>query len=114
MTDAKKLVLQLIMYASDHQDQYPTNINDTTNYWNNADGPMTFQNQFDLVFQGPVSNVTDAANTIAVRGKEPWLQNGKWVKAYGFVDGHSVIMAQPPEGFDAWEQQHIAPPPNGQ
>jgi RNA polymerase sigma factor (sigma-70 family) len=114
LNDTKKLDLLLIMYASDHQNQFPTNVNDATNYWNSADGPMSFQNQYELVAQGSIAGISNAADTIAVREKEPWLRNGKWLKAYGFVDGHAVIMAEPPEGFAAWEQQHIAVPAAGQ
>jgi hypothetical protein len=37
------------------------------------------------------------------------MSNGKWVRAYGFADGHSEIHKADTAGdLDAWEQQHVA------
>jgi hypothetical protein len=59
-----------------------------------------------------MANITDPAGTIVVREKEATWVNGKWCKAYGFADGHSEYEAEPPEGFAAWESQHLLPRPN--
>jgi RNA polymerase sigma factor (sigma-70 family) len=111
MNDAKQIGLGVLMYASDHQNQYPTDFSQLTNYFKSADDAAAYNNQFEIVAQGSTTNLSDAATTLAVRERQPWLSNGKWIKAYGFADGHAVIMAQPPEGFDAWEQAHMMPPP---
>jgi RNA polymerase sigma factor (sigma-70 family) len=111
MNNAKQIGLGVLMYADDHQNQYPTDFSQLTNYFKNADDAAAYNSQFEIVVQGSTTNLSDAANTLAVRERQPWLSNGKWVKAYGFADGHAVIMAQPPEGFDAWEQQHMMPLP---
>jgi hypothetical protein len=34
--------------------------------------------------------------------------------ACGFADGHGQLMSQPPEGFEQWEKEHMAPPPANQ
>ncbi len=113
MNSAKQLSLGIIMYAADHQNQYPSDIMDATNYWNNSDLANSFKKQFELVVQGTVTNLSNPATTIAVKEKQPWLSKGNWVKVYGYADGHVEILKQPPEGFDAWEQAHMMPSPAG-
>jgi len=107
MNDAKQVVLGLMLYASDNQNQLPTDFSLATNYWGDA---LTGTNQFELVIQGSLQNVTNAGDTIAIREREPFFVNGKWFKAYGFADGHSEIKTEPPEGFEAWEKQHMLAP----
>lgn len=71
-------------------------------------------NQFELTYQGPVSNLYNATNfhdLIVVREKQPWQgPTGKWLKIYGFADGHSEIHAEPSDGFNAFEQNHMLLP----
>ena len=107
MQDAKLLVLGLLMYSSDNQDRLPTNFDQTSNYWTNAEHHLTGTNQFELVVQGSIKSIPNPSTTIAVREKEATLVDGKWVKAYGFIDGHSEYKLEPPEGFEAWEKQHM-------
>lgn len=111
LNDAKLLVLGLMMHASDNQDRLPTDLSQTTNYLANGERRLTGTNQFELVVQGSLKNIANPATTIAVREKEASLVKGTWLKAYGFADGHSEYKKEPPEGFDAWEKQHIIPPP---
>ena len=110
MTDAKMLVLGLMLHASDNQDQLPADLSQTTNYLGNAEQGLTGTNQFELVAQGSLKSFTNPAATIVVREKDVSFYNGKWAKTYGFADGHSEIKREPPEGFDAWEQQHMISP----
>jgi RNA polymerase sigma factor (sigma-70 family) len=111
MNDAKLLMLGLIMYATDHQDLFPADFDQTSNYLAKAETerPFTGTNQFELLIQGSMRDVRNAATTIAVREKTPSLVNGARVKTYGFADGHAEIKREPPEGFEAWEKQHIQP-----
>jgi RNA polymerase sigma factor (sigma-70 family) len=114
ISTAKQAVLGVVMYAADNQNHYPTNIMDMTNYFNNPQFVDSLKSQFELVTRGSVENVSNAANTIALRQSAPVQLEGKWVKVYGFVDGHVQVLQQPPEGFDAWEQAHMIPPPASQ
>ncbi|HLP77992.1 MAG TPA: sigma-70 family RNA polymerase sigma factor [Candidatus Paceibacterota bacterium] len=111
MSDAKMLVLGLIMYSSDNKDQLPADLSQTTNYWNNAEQHLNAASRFELVIRGSMTNITNPSATIAVREKETSLVDGKRVKVYGFADGHSELKTEPSEGFDAWEQQHMIPQP---
>jgi hypothetical protein len=112
MTDAKLLGLGLILYTRDHQNQYPLDFDQITNYWANTQQKPSGTNVFELVAQGPITGITNPMDTIVVREKEPSFLNGKWVKAYGFADGHSQLLSEPPEGFEAWENAHIQPRPS--
>jgi hypothetical protein len=114
MNNAKQLALGLIMYSADHQNNLPNDITDATNYWTDPNLIETFKNQFDLVGRGSLQGLTNAADTIIARERAPAMLNGNWTKVYAFVDGHVEVKQQPPEGFDAWEQQHMMPPPPSQ
>jgi len=111
MNDAKLLVLGLLMFANDNQEQLPADLSQTTNYWKSAEHQLTATNNFELVLGGPLKSVTAPATTIAVREKEATFMRGKWFKTYGFADGHSELKTEPPEGFAAWEKAHIVASP---
>ena len=114
MSNAKQLGLGVLLYAGDHQNQYPADLSQLTNYFPNPDDVTTFKNQFEIVAQGSITNVSSPATTIAVQERQAWLSKGKLQKTYGFADGHVEIKTQPPEGFDAWEQTHMMPPASNQ
>ena len=74
---------------------------------------LSGSNQFERVAAESLAGITNPATTIVLREKESSIINGKRVKTYGFADGHSELIMEPEEGFDAWEKQHmISPSPN--
>lgn len=118
-------------FADHHGGQFPTNWEQSASYFDQYERgslnpgdtvPDTMAdfsemtNQFELTYQGAMSNLYNAANfhdLIVVREKQPWQgPTGKWMKIYGFADGHSQIQSEPPEGFDAYEQNHMLSPVN--
>jgi RNA polymerase sigma factor (sigma-70 family) len=115
LTDARSYALGFIMYANDNHGQFPTNWDEVSSYTNSIPQPNG-TNDFEIINQGLLnaSELGTSGGSIILIKSPAWLtSNGKWVKAYGFADGHSQIQAQPAEGFDAYEQQHtISPPPN--
>jgi RNA polymerase sigma factor (sigma-70 family) len=113
MNDARLLSFGWLMYANDHQNRLPAQLNETSNYWNNSDIHLTGTNEFEFLGQGSLKGLTNPATTIFLREKVPSYVNGTWVKAYGFADGHAEIKTEPPEGFDDWEKQHSMPAPDG-
>jgi hypothetical protein len=38
--------------------------------------------------------------------------DGKWERIYGMADGSVVLQTSEDGNFDAWEKQHMVPPPN--
>jgi RNA polymerase sigma factor (sigma-70 family) len=113
MTDAKQLVLGMVMYADDNQQQYPTNFEQIAgDFKDNFLSAMT--NQFEIVYQGPLANITSPSSTIVVQENQAWqTYDGKWAKTYGFADGHSEVHVEPDGSFNSFEQQHrVSPPPH--
>jgi hypothetical protein len=110
MDDAKNLVIQFLLYANDHQGQFPTNFDQVDSYSDKY--PTTGTNSFKIVYQGSQAALTKPGNTILIEETEPWpVSNGKWARAYGFADGHSVIQVSANRDFSAFEQQHTFQPP---
>ena len=61
--------------------------------------------EFEIVFQGSLPALTNPANTIVIREKQPrQLPDGRWARCYGFADGSTVQHAEPSGNFDAWER----------
>jgi prepilin-type processing-associated H-X9-DG protein len=107
MNTAKQLMLGIHMYAADNANQLPASFEQMSPYF---PSPID-TNQFEVVIQGSLNAITNAAETIALRERQPVLLNGVRMKTYGFADGHVEYKKEPPEGFDAWEAQHLMRPP---
>ena len=114
MNDADSYTLGIIMYAHDNQGQIPTNFDQIASYLTNAPSVPTGTNSFELVYHGSLDGLTDPKSVILIQeSQEMQTSNGRWIKTYGFADGHSEVQSQPDDSFDAFEQQHtISPPPN--
>jgi RNA polymerase sigma factor (sigma-70 family) len=116
MNNAKQFVLGMLLYANDNQEQFPANFDAVAPYFDpNPSGlARSNLNSFEIVYQGSPTNITSPSSIIVVREKQAWqTSTGKWVKTYGFADGHSEIHTEPDGNFDAWEQQHmVSPSPN--
>ncbi|HXB58854.1 MAG TPA: sigma-70 family RNA polymerase sigma factor [Candidatus Acidoferrales bacterium] len=108
-SDAKNMAIDQIYYANDHQGQYPTNVNQLDAYTNRF--PVSGTNDFQIVFQGSRSEISNPANVIVVQEPDAWPTfDGKWGKVYGFADGHAELHTTADGNFDAFELQHSVPP----
>src|SRR5262249_55263335 len=90
---SKLCALVAIMYAADHGDRYPPNLQDAASYWTQDDSvsnPIYSSDEFEFVASGiSVKPLTNAMDTIILREKQPrQLTVGKWGKVYAFADGH--------------------------
>jgi RNA polymerase sigma factor (sigma-70 family) len=111
---AKFVELAMIMFAGDNHNRYPTNFSQISNL---TEG-MTNQTSgigpeaFEFVNAGSANNQV-ASNKIILREQSPFrTTDGKWARTYGFGDGHVEIQISADGNFDAFEQQHMIPPPN--
>lgn len=116
MSDAKLLMLGLIMYAGDHTQQVARSLDQLEPYLRNSTPSLTGTNQFELAFQGSFKDIPNPAQTIVVREQQGWLaSDGSWHRAYGFADGHSELHTASDGDFETFEKQHLfSPPPAGQ
>ena len=119
MNDAKLLMLGLLMYAGDNNQQVAKSLDQLEPYLRDQTPALTGTNQFELFFQGSfkdIPNGTPAAQTIVVREAQAWqASDGGWLRAYGFADGHSEVHRAADGNFEPWEKQHtFSPPPAGQ
>ncbi len=112
LTDSKTYVLALMMHAEDNQQRFATNLDQVVSYLSKGERSVTGTNIFDVVFQGSRDSVTNSSAIILVREHQAHQSSdGRWTKAYGFLDGHAEIHLEPTANFDAFEQQHSWPPP---
>ena len=114
MTYTRQWVLAFILFADKNHNLYPSGFDEARPFLPAQDAAETnlTTGQFEILYQGPLTNITAPALTVVLREKQPRRSyNGKWSRAYGFADGHSEITSSPDGNFDAWEQRHIIPPP---
>jgi len=116
LTDARILVLGLIMHALDNTNQVATSLGQIEPYLRDKTPGLTGTNQFELVFQGSLKDIPNGSNFILVREGQAWqAPDGGWMRAYGFTDGHSEVHRAPDGDFEPWEKQHtFSRPPAGQ
>lgn len=71
---------------------------------------------FELVYHGTfkaLTRVTNPAQAIVIRQRQPSAYGDRWAKVYVFADGHCEIHTQPDPDFSEWEAQHRIPPQPG-
>jgi RNA polymerase sigma factor (sigma-70 family) len=110
MNYSKNWLLAFHLYAEKNQGQFPTQFDQAASFLtDNADAETAgLADQFEIVYQGLVTTITNPNNVIVLREKQSWQgPDGGWLKTYGFADGHSEIHRQADGNFDAWEKQRI-------
>ena len=100
-----------VMYADAHGGQYPPNLPATAGYCKTNYLDQVIAN-FDLVYTGSITNITDPSATIILKEKQAResLGDGKLVKAYAYADGHAVNYKSEDGTFDKWEVEQIIKP----
>lgn len=109
--DAKCYCMGMIVYAHKHGDMFPTNLSQTLPYLQNHLPSGT--NHFEILYHGtanlsgPTVNGIDWYEKGIILRSAPWqTTDGKWVRIYGFLDGHCEAHFEPDDNFSAWEKQH--------
>jgi RNA polymerase sigma factor (sigma-70 family) len=112
ISGAQQGVLAFIMFATDNNQQWPTNFAQARPYLGNSVEQV--ETNFDVAYQGLITNLTNPSTAIVLKEKQAWQSlNGKWKKTYGFADGHSEVHTEANGNFNDWENQHsVLPPPN--
>lgn len=116
MNRAKILCLGMMLYAADHEEQFPEELGQIQSYIEDTEDKeygdyLPADTEFELVYQGPLTEIQDPARTIVIREVESWPGlNGGWCKTYGFADGHSEVHGEDSSNFTAWENERIIAP----
>ncbi len=112
LSDAKVLMLGFVLFAQANQTQFPSTLDQAKPFLTNADWSLTQTNQFEILYQGSLTDLTSPQNIIVLREQQAWpAQQGGWSRTYGFADGHSEIHHSADGNFQDWEAQHILAPP---
>lgn len=116
ISDSRMIVLAMILQAEVNGGLITTNFNELTNYLHSADSSYTRTNDFELLYNGKLDQLTNPSATIVVRERTATLDNqGRWIKAYGFADGHSELHKVEANGeFESWEKTRLPPGQPGQ
>ncbi len=114
----RDLLVSFYRYSEKHNGQFPTSFDDATPFLDDAAKNQTkvSSDQFEIVFTGSPSSITNPQDVIMLREKEAWSTastehpKGGWAKIYGFVDGHVIVQNQPENDFTAFENAHMVSP----
>jgi hypothetical protein len=105
--------LALILYAEEHQGQFPASFDLAASFLPDETKEQTnlSPDQFEIFYRGSWKDVTNPNNVIMIREKEAWQTlDGGWVRAYGFADAHSEIHKAADGNFGPWEDQRRQKP----
>ncbi len=83
-------------YASEHNDQYPSSLEDAAKFFEtDEDVAGLTPDQFELIYRGSMATLGDPARTIVLREKQAFASGNPdrpgWMRTYLFADGHSEI-----------------------
>jgi hypothetical protein len=109
----KQWMLAFHKYSEANNGALPESFAQAGGFFDNATTFNLDLDQYEIVYRGPISKLTEPSRTIVIREKEArraW--NGRWTKGYGFADGHSEIHAEASPDFSKWERERtVAPAP---
>jgi hypothetical protein len=108
VTDAKLFCLGMTLYAIDHHNQYPTNLNQTLPYLREVRQSPGSPASFEILFRGNTDELTSPAvsQVIILRSAVTRDLNGNWSRIYGFADGHCETRIETDGNFAGWEKGH--------
>lgn len=111
---ARNWIMAFFTYAEKNQGRYPADFGQAASYLsdNAKDETLLATNQFDILYHGSSSALTDPANVIVLRENQSIASpSGGWVRAYGFADGHVEVHKSDDGNFQAWEAPRIVGSP---
>lgn len=112
--DALYIATAMTDYARDHQNQFPSSLDQVTPYLAKENRTLSGTNQFEIVYQGSFDQLNGIPwNSIAViRETQPWLTpDGRLARVYGMMGGSGQTVTSD-DNFQSWEAEHVISPPN--
>ena len=110
--DAKAYCLGLLLYSGKHGHMFPSNLDQTLPYLSAANCLPSGTNHFDLLYRGSANSLPNPITNgiIVIRGGASQMGNGRWIRVYGFADGHCEMHSEIDGNFFNWEKEHSLPP----
>lgn len=111
--DAVSLVTAFRMYASDHNDQFPSSLDQVAPYLRKQGLFSSGTNEFEIVYRGSLDELKriPLASVALIRDRQVWIApSGKTARVYGMANGAGQIV-ESDDNFQAWEAEHILPSP---
>ncbi len=115
MSESRTLVLGFLLYAGEHDGHFPSGLDAAVEHLKTSTtgGDMDEVlknlnvNDFEMMFQGPITTMGNPATGIVLREREAWrTPQGGWARVYGFGDGHSEVHVSDTPDDAAWEAAH--------
>jgi len=110
----KYWMLAFSEYAAQNQGLCPTNFDQARAFLPDRfkDQTNLTPDQFEIVYQGSLNDLTNRQSIIVIREKEAVqsFDGVGWHRAYGFADGHSELHKAVDGNFQPWEQQRMIAP----
>jgi hypothetical protein len=108
-------------YASDHQEQIPTSLDQIASYlakqnhsYNGTNFTMPAPDNFEIIFQGSTDQLKGIpwGSIALIREKQTWLSpDGRPTRVYSMMDGSGQTVSSG-DNFQSWEAEHVIPAPN--
>jgi len=95
-------------YAGEHQNQFPTSLDQVDPYLAKRRWRLSGMNQFEIVYQGSRDQLDGIPEQLvaAIRETATWLgPDGKPARVYGIFPYSSTVVAA--DNFRSWEAEHI-------
>ena len=110
-SDALKIVMGVVEYASDHQGRFPADLGQIDSYLKKNQASLSGTNQFDMVFHGSLDDLKAVpGGSVAVfRDRQTFIApNGQPARVYGMANGTAMTITSD-DDFKSWEAAHIFP-----
>jgi hypothetical protein len=109
--DLKQLGVAMRIYAGDQNGQYATNFYQLNDELGGNTMVTNFMSKYEFVNTGLVNE--SMPDDIIFREQNPHQNpSGGWERIYVFADGRVETQYSDDGNFDAYEKQHMVPPPN--
>lgn len=106
LVENKTWLMTSYLYARNNQGRFPTGLSALAKD-PRAPGGGSSADQYDVVYQGTIADLSKPQNVIVLKQKEPMPYGNRWAKTYGYADGHVEIHVQADSDFKDWENQHL-------
>lgn len=107
---ARQAMLAFHLFAEKNNGTIPAQFADAAPYLPDDLKTHPSAELYEIVYSGKLADIAEPQKTIILRQKEAVVSpDGKYLKGYGFADGHSEIHAEGEKSFAEWEKSRLAP-----